>query len=221
MQVGWTVEVHPEVPNGKGKRPDFRVHIDTGVALYVEATLARKFSDDELAAERRKNQVLRAIDDMHSPNFLLDIDVEGSPRTNVPRKNLRHQIRKWLESLDVDEVEAQIKDGRARDEYRYEQDGWTVVFKAIPRKHPGGAPGGRAIGMRSLGVRAISIVDAVKSAAKSKASRYGDLDLPLVVAINIEEDFADVTQERDALFGQLAFWIPRDPSQGQSRSPSA
>ncbi|WP_150696765.1 hypothetical protein [Pandoraea terrae] len=90
LQTGWTVEVHPEVPNGKGKRPDFRVHTDTGDAFYVEATLARELSDQELAAERRKNEVLRAIDDIRSPNFLLEIDVHGSPRSNVPRRNLRH-----------------------------------------------------------------------------------------------------------------------------------
>jgi hypothetical protein len=217
LQTGWTVEIHPEVPNGNGKRPDFRVHTDRGDAFYVEATLARELSDAELAVERRKNEVLRAIDDMPSANFLLDIDVEGGPRSNVPRKNLRHQIRQWLESLDVNVVEQQIREERPREELRYEHDGWTIIFKAIPRKHPGGPPRGRTIGMRGFGVRSVNIVDGVKSTAKSKASRYGDLDLPLVVAISIEEGFADVTQERDALFGQLEFWIPRDPSFGERR----
>lgn len=218
LQIGWTIEVHPEVPGGNGKRPDFRVHTDTGDAFYVEATLAREFSDAELAAERRINEVLRAINDMPSPDFLLDIDVGGSPRTNVPRRNLRHQIRRWLESLDRNEVEAQIREGRPRDELRYEHDGWIVVFKAIPRKHRGNVSGGRTIGMRNLGVKAIDIIDAVKSAAKSKASRYGEINLPLVVAINIEGDFDDVTQERDALFGHLDFFrIPRGASQGEMR----
>lgn len=216
LQSGWTVEIHPEVPNGNGKRPDFRIHTDSGDAFYVEATLARELSDAELAADRRKNEVLRAIDDMPSANFLLDIDVEGSPRTNVPRKNLRHQIRRWLQSMDVNVVEQQIRDERPREELRYEHDGWTIIFKAIPRKHPG-RPSGRTIGMRGLGIRSVNIVDTVKASAKSKATRYGDIDLPLVVAINIEEGFADVTQERDALFGHLEFWIPRDASLGEHR----
>jgi len=213
LQIGWTIEVHPKVPGEIAKRPDFRVYTDTGDAFYVEATLARKFSDDELAAERRKKEVLRAINDMPSPYFLLDIDFYGSPRTSVPRKNLRHQIRKWLELLNIDQVEAQIQARLPREELRYEHDGWSMVFKAIPRKYQGDNRSHRTIAVQTLSVRAVNIVDAVKSAAKSKASRYGDLDLPLIVAINMEEEFADITQERDALFGDLQFWIPRDPSQ--------
>ncbi|MFL9996244.1 hypothetical protein PQR34_34625 [Paraburkholderia sediminicola] len=214
LRMGWTVDVHPEVPDGNGRRPDFRVHTGTAEAFYVEATLARQFSDAELAAERRKAEVLRAIDDMPCPDFVLDLDVEGSPRTNVPRKNLRHRIRRWIDSLDASAVEAQIREGHAREELRYEHDGWTILIRAIPRR-PGRASGGRTIGIRSLGIRSVNIAQAVKSAAKSKASRYGNLDLPLVVAINVEEEFADVTLERDALFGQLQFWIPRDGSHGQ------
>lgn len=214
LRMGWTVDVHPEVLKGNGKRPDFRVRTGSEEAFYVEATLARQFSDAELAAERRKAEVLRAIDDMPCPNFVLDLDIEGSPRTTVPRRNLRHRIRRWLASLDIDTVEAQIREGHTREELRYEHDGWTIIIRAIPRR-PGRAPGGRTIGIRSLGIRTVNILQAVKSAAKSKASRYGDLDLPLVVAINVEEEFADVTLERDALFGQLQFWIPRDGSSGE------
>lgn len=210
LQLGWTVHIHPEVPGGNGRRPDFRVCTQTGDAFYVEATLARSRSDAELAAERRKNEVLRAIDDMPSPHFLLDVDIDGSPRTTVPRRNLRHKLRHWLAGLDVNEVKAQFANGRVRDELRYEHDGWTIVFKPIPRRRTGDGTGGRSIGVRGLGIRTVSIVEAVKGAAKSKASRYGVLDLPLVVAINIQEDFVDTTQERDALFGELQFWLPRN-----------
>jgi hypothetical protein len=179
-------------------------------SFYVEATLARTQSDFDLAAERRKNEVLRAIDDVPSPDFLLEIDVQGSPRTTVPRRQLRHQLRRWIETLDVTQVRTQLEQNTPRDTFTYEHDGWSITFKPIPRRKRGDGKASRSIGVRGFGVRAVSIVDAVKQAAKSKASRYGELDLPLVVAINVLEEFADPTQERDALFGQLEYWIPRD-----------
>lgn len=210
LRLGWTAEVHPEVPGGNGRRPDFRVWTEAGDAFYVEATLARSHSDAEAAAERRKNEVMRAINDMHFPHFLLEVDVEGSPRTPVPRRQLRNQLRRWLETLDVEEVEAQLANGRPRDEMHYEHDGWAIRFRPLPRRKNNDGTDGRAIGVRGFAVRAISIVEAVKAAARTKATRYGALDLPIVVAINIQEEFADPTQERDALFGQLQLWMPRD-----------
>jgi hypothetical protein len=211
-RLGWAVEIHPVVPNGNGRHPDFRVETLEGEAFYVEATIARQFSAAELAAERRKNEVLRAIDDMQSPDFMVEVDVEGTPRTNVPRRNLRHRLRTWLATLDFDEVDSRLKSGQPRPMMTYEHDGWTIRFKGIARRQTGGKSR-RTIALFSPGVRSISIQDALRSAARSKATRYGELDLPLMVAINIEEEFDDMSQERDALFGTLQFWIPRDPAQ--------
>ncbi|NUY01435.1 hypothetical protein [Paraburkholderia youngii] len=119
----------------------------------------------------------------------------------MPQRNIKRQLRRWLDSLDRTEVEAQLLAGEPRQEMLYEHDGWTLRFRAIPRRWTTDGTSGRTIGVRGLGVRTVSIVDSVRHAAKSKASRYGEIDLPLVVAINVQEEFADVTQERDALFG--------------------
>ncbi|WP_241132652.1 hypothetical protein [Achromobacter insuavis] len=201
-RLGWTIEVHPDIPSGNGKRPDFRVRTDSGDAFYLEVTVAGAFSAAEFAAEQRKNEVLHAIDDLHSPHFLLDVQVEGNPPTPVPRRKLRHQLRKWLESLAPQEVEKQIRGERHWEEHQYEHDGWIIRFRAIPRAKPAEA-GRRTIGAWSTGVRTVNIVEAVKDAAKGKASRYGALDLPFVVAINVEEEFADSSQERDAFLGMF------------------
>ncbi|WP_143277725.1 hypothetical protein [Bordetella genomosp. 10] len=215
-RLRWTIDVHPDIPGGNSKRPDFRVRTDSGDAFYLEATIAGAFSAAELAAEQRKKEVLHAIDDLHSPHFLLNVQVEGNPPTPVPRRKLRRQLRKWLESLVPQDVEKQIRGERHWEEHQYEHDGWIIRFRAIPRAKPAEA-GRRTIGAWSLGVRTVNIVEAVKDAAKGKASRYGALDLPFVVAINVEEEFADSSQERDALFGDVQYWIPRDPEQGEVR----
>ncbi|AMP03757.1 hypothetical protein [Collimonas pratensis] len=214
VRLGWSVTVHPEILDGNGRLPDFLVCSTDGESFYVEAALARQYSQQELAAEKRKNQILKVIDNFPSPNFLLQIDPDGSPRSNVPGKKLRHALRTWLNKLDVNSVEAEYLAGKALPQMIFEHDGWHITFGAIPRRADRRDGGRRTIGILGFGVRSIDIRDSIKSVAKFKNGRYGELDFPLVVAINIEQHAVDVSQERDALFGQLQLWIARNEGVG-------
>jgi hypothetical protein len=51
---------------------------------------------------------------------------------------------------------------------------------------------------------------AIRDAVIGKATRYGDLDLPYVVAVNATSDFADEEDAVDALFGPLATIVPEE-----------
>ena len=208
LRQGWHVEIHPTLPNGRAKHPDFRVDTPSG-SFYLEATLASKFSADQQAAERRKNEVLRAIDDLHSPDFLLEIDPSGSPQSNVNKRKLKHQLRLWIDSLDPDDIERRYSNREAITPYTFSENGWSIRFRPIPRKTRGAKASRRTIGILGGGVRSVDALSSLRRAARRKAAKYGDLDLPLVVAVNLEEEHADVTQERDALFGTLQFWFDR------------
>ena len=50
---------------------------------------------------------------------------------------------------------------------------------------------------------------AIRDAVNGKATRYGDLDLPYVVAVNAMSDFANEEDAVDALFGPLATIVQR------------
>ncbi|HVL01850.1 MAG TPA: hypothetical protein VM553_18660, partial [Dongiaceae bacterium] len=77
--LGGKLEVHPMLENGSSKRPDFLVKMPKGEEFYLEAVLASEFSEAEMAAERRKNVVLSAIEKIDSPNFFIGITAEGNP----------------------------------------------------------------------------------------------------------------------------------------------
>ena len=209
LRQGWRVEIHPALSNGKASHPDFRVETPSG-SFYLEATLASQFSVEQEAAERRKNEVLRAIDDLPSPNFLLEIDPSGDPQSNVRKRQLRHELRQWLESLDPDEIERRYRDREEVPTHHFEEGGWSIRFKPIPRKNRGAKASRRTIGILGGGVRHVDVVSSLRRAAKRKAAKYGDLDLPLVVAVNLGENWGDATQEIDALFGTLQFWLDRN-----------
>lgn len=216
--LNWTVTVHPELPNGSPKRPDFLVHTPEGGAFYLEATLVRQFSEQEQAVERRKNEVIRAIDDIPSPDFLLDVYLSGSPRSTVPRRNLRRGLRRWIASLDYDIAFEQYRNRERLPEYDYEHDGWKIRFKPIPRGPERRGSGRRAIGAFGGGVRPVKVLPGIRDAAKSKGGRYGELDLPLIVAINVEDRQVDTSVERDALFGQLELVFDREDPNAEHRA---
>ena len=149
--------------------------------------------------------------DLPSPNFFPEIDSSGNPQGNVRKQQLRHELRQWLESLDPDEIERRYRDGEAVPTYQFEDGGWSLRFKPIPRKNRGAKASRRGtIGILGGGVRHVDVMSALRRAAKRKATKYGDLDLPLVVAVNLGENCRDVTLERDALFGTLQFWLDRN-----------
>ena len=60
---------------------------------------------------------------------------------------------------------------------------------------------------------------AIRDAVIGKATRYGDLDLPYVVAVNATSDYADEEDAVDALFGPLAT-IVRSTGAGYEHEPA-
>jgi hypothetical protein len=212
LRQGWRVEIHPALSNGKTKRPDFRVETPSG-SLYLEATFASKFSKDQQATERRKNQVLRAIDDLHLPNFCLGIYLSGNPQQEINKRKLKHDLQQWIKNLDLDDIERRYRKREEITPYHFSENGWSICFRPIPRKSCGRNALRRTIEILSEDIRTIDVRSTLHKAAKEKARKYGDLDLPLVIAVNLGEDHVDVTQERDALFGTTQYCFDMNTSE--------
>jgi len=104
--------------------------------------------------------------------------------------------------------------------WNWEDDAWTIGFWAFPKKV--GARG--RFGVRRVGLwdHPVVVVDArrgIVSALRSKATRYGELDLPFVVAVNTLHLAADTEDAAAALFGSLQLLF--NPATGQSREARA
>ena len=207
IQLGCEIEVHPELPNGSKKRPDFLVKTPDGEDFYLEATLASEFDTQQIGAERRKNIILQSISKLDSPNFFLGIKAESNPNTPPPSKALRKALSAWLASLDPDEVIGEItaKGYEFVPTLDWQHEGWKVEFEAIPIKPERRGKGQRVIGTLSGGVRWSNIWESIRDAIRSKGGRYGELDKPFVVAVNVQGHKLDRIDEMQALFGQEEF----------------
>jgi hypothetical protein len=204
LRLGCTVVWEPTIGD-RSTRPDFLVQTPDGQRFYLEATVVTGKSAEEAAAEARMNEVYDAINRLESPNFFIGVCVFGAPRSPVPAKRLRRFLAARLAELDPDEVNARFNardpDGLPR--WRFEHDGWIVDFFPIPKRDEArGRPGIRPLAMFYNANVTLDIVEHVRKAVESKASRYGQLDLPYLIAVNVREAFRE-KEFCNALFGDL------------------
>lgn len=204
LSLDFTVELHPTPTVAETTHPDYLVFRLGKKVFYVEATIAG-MSEEEAAAKARESVVYDALDRMKSPNFFISIGLRGYPSTPPPGARIRRFLERELVKLDPDEVATQYEAGGfdALPVWHFEHEGWRLNFRAIPKSPDArGKPGVRPVGMRFYEPRYIALHLAVRSSIVSKATRYGDLDLPFVVAVNVIDPDCDKTDIANGLFGQ-------------------
>lgn len=201
------VEVHPSI-EGTTRSPDFFVEPRKGDNVYIEATVATFQSKKEAAAEARLNQVYDVLSrHVDRTNFSISVNVEEAPSSQPPGKKIAHFLNHHLGGLDPDEVIKLYESGgyEALPSWPFRHEGWSVVFRPIPKKSQArGKPRGRALGMFSSGVKFMDHRTPLRDAIIDKASAYGDLGLPFVVAVNAMEVIDDIDM-MEALFGKEQF----------------
>lgn len=148
---------------------------------------------------------------IHSPHFFLWLEVEGTPATPPPAGRMASFLDACLAELDPDEI-ARLYEAGGFDvllRWRFEHAGWTIEFRPIPKKSEArGRPGVRPIGGQSTGAQWVKADHRIpiRDAITKKAGRYGEFDLPYVVAVNVLE-LADEIDVMEALFGKERFII--------------
>lgn len=192
------VEVEPRLPNGKA--PDFLVEAPDGNRFYLEATLASGRDNVAAGADRRMREALQGIDDVQSPDFFLHLHTRGTPSQPVARGRLRRAVQRFVDGLDYDVAVARAAAGLPpAPVWQHDEHGAHFMIQPVPKNIR--RPGSRATGSRMLPGGVIHPEVAIKSAVEGKAGRYGDIDLPLVIAVNALEEYARVDDAIDALFG--------------------
>ncbi len=101
LRLNYRVHCHPDVGHGR-RRPDFLAESGDG-SLVLEATVAAR-SDKEVAASRREAQVYDAINQVHSPDFFLYVDVKEAGKSPPSAARLRPRLEAWLKALDYDAI---------------------------------------------------------------------------------------------------------------------
>lgn len=201
LQRGFNVvEIEPEMVNGRA--PDFLVEAPDRRRFYLEATTAWGELGGDAGADRRRRDAMQAIDNVASPDFFLGLHTRGTPITPVPIGRLRRAVQRFVDGLDYDAVVADIENNRQAPIYQEDLNGLHILIEPIPKNLRG--TGGRAVGTRMLPGGVVRSHEAIADAVRRKASRYGDLDLPYIVAVNSIDTFANRDSAIDALFGTEA-----------------
>ncbi|MBL7074300.1 hypothetical protein ISS37_03560 [candidate division KSB1 bacterium] len=203
-QSGFCVKVHPNIEDQK-THPDFSVLKGGKPQFYLEATLSSS-SETKKSATARENRVYDVINKMDSPNFFIGIRVRGTPATPPPGNKIRRFLEAKLAKLDPDEIAKRFKvDGfKAIPSWTWKHDSWQITFHPIPKLASArGKPGVLPIGMLTQGPYLDAPYIGLRESIKNKATKYGNLNLPYVVAINVINDFGtDDIDINKALFGK-------------------
>lgn len=203
LRLGFSLTLHPQLSNGSKKRPDFLVTTSNGERLYIEAVCVAADDGRDIAAEARKAIALQALNDAYHADFLVAVASVGEPTTQPSGKRLAAEVICWLNTLDADRVKAESGDTyETLPEYLWQHEDWKLRLHAIPVKPEARGLKRRLIGVRSDGAGFIDGWTPIRDAIINKTGRYGNLDLPLVIAVNVDTFDLDPIDESQALFGQ-------------------
>lgn len=209
-RAGYEVEIHPHVPNSS-KRPDFKMTLGHSV-FYLEATSVGR-DPAAISQHRRLEDVHQVLADLRLENFRVWLSTHSVGSEPLATRRLRTRLTGWVQSLDPDAVSATAASApgfRSLPVMWWKEGDWRLEFRAVPL-----APTARGVPLSALAAsgpgRATSVdnVSGIRRVLATKVSRYGDLDAPLVIAVqsNTEHPTEDYEFDR-ALYGLS----PRRPS---------
>lgn len=215
LRLGFSLEPHPKLKNGSEKRPDFLVNAPNGEEFYLEAVLAaeKKEGDDD-AAEAMKNTTLDALHKGGHHFFFVDIRSQGAPTTQPSGRKLRADILRWLNTLNVDDIQILFATQPSElPRLQWQHEDWRLTIKPLPISAERRGRATTMMGIYGAGAGWVNAWEPLKGALKEKGGRYGKLDLPLIVAVNVESFGLNPIDELQALFGQEKIVISANTSQ--------
>lgn len=193
LRQGFSCKVHPEI-EGCDTHPEFLVSYKE-LNFYVEATVPDLPQDDAIN-QRLCDGLIDKLNETPS-EYYLDVDFEGLLRNRPPLK----EIRDWLKNKPSVGSSFELKQDKAK-----------IVITITPYKKETGSDASVAtIGYGcSWGSPGATML---RKAIHKKATRYGKLERPYVIAINVKETIREIDVV-NVLFGDL--YVKFDRKTGKS-----
>jgi hypothetical protein len=129
----------------------------------------------------------------------------STPSSNAIRAFLEDKLSKLSPDAVVERYEREGWKGIPEFHYSDEKD-WLIIFRPIPVKpEKRRVSGRRPIGLLSVGGATwVKPAEALKTAIRKKATYYGTLDIPYIIAVNaVAEYLPDNEDLIDALIGEV------------------
>ncbi|MDI9239454.1 hypothetical protein QLQ15_11120 [Lysobacter sp. LF1] len=217
---GYELEPHPTLPNGSSARPDFLVTTPDGSKFYLEAINPSETNED-MSGDKLTEQTLDVLSTHAHRNFLVGVKTRGHPKTQPSRKKFLQCVLRWLDGLDPDAVDKDVKEHGFGDQptmtWRHEE--LEIEVSAIPIRPERRGKSERLLGIHSGGAGWISPKTPVRDAIRFKGTKYGRLDQPFVIAVNHDGYGLRRDDEVEALFGDevIVFQVNAPNDDGQLR----
>lgn len=211
QMTGCGLEVHPALP-GINKTPDFSVREPSLLEFVLEATVVREQASLNVGAQKRRNRILDTLNQISAPDFLLHVEERGIPITDPKNSEIRLPIEQWLSSLQYDPVRTEV-DRNGLDSaptYTLTFPGYEMHISAVPiAPEHRGLPRHGAMASCFRGVFTVKTADQLRNAINDKATRYGKIGKPFIVAVNVLHTGATHETVFEALFGKQVFSLPQ------------
>ena len=203
---GFVLEPHPILPNTT-KRPDFLV-CGHGLEFYLEAKESTGQSKKDSVIEKTKNQLFDQIDKIKSPNFYFIIEELVLKGTNQPNGN---KVIKYIESklpeYDYDKLAEIFQQSGLNNLETIEYEDYelklliSLNLKSPMQRDKGGS---RTICEISPEVYYDYTDSYIKSSIEKKATRYGVLDKPYLICVNLSGEKGNSSDSiMNAVFGNF------------------
>jgi hypothetical protein len=210
---GFEIEIEPD---WNQRRPDFLLTAPTGQKILLEAT--GSYPESQFGgAKQLEETILDYLDDnLDSPDFFIGIQNIQSTTNPPNRKQMLHFFQQQLEELDYNQQVESMEKSKGlhhSPSFTWEQKEWSITFSVTPKMDARGKTGIRPIGYTFLGISIVDTAANIKSRINEKYNRYGELEIPFLLALNVIDPFFDKESFLDAIFGQETLIISRDTNE--------
>lgn len=202
-KLGFHVQVHPDLDNESGKHPDFLVTAPNGEKFYLELVTSIENNDTHINRLKEKLKKLQVPDS----GYILNNDIIGRIQSSKTIDEIIKRVKTWLTKEDKSYITTP---------FLYEEQNFTLTISAIYSS---------SIVTSSQIITDLALDDKMLKSLESKASRYGQLDYPYVIAISLRPsdfslDFSKIINKNSinlierALFGKPCFTNPERYEKG-------
>ncbi len=208
-QLGFQIEVHPDLPNTSA-HPDFRITGPNG-SFLLEAAAVFSGVMGEARHGEREEWILAALEEIVDPNFSVAVSFSTAGMARPKRREITAPVKAWLNRLDPDSINPEIE----RREFAFRD--WRIELTPLPVSPSSrGKSSHRLVGITSGHAGATNDIKKLESTLERKRRKYGKPDEPLVFALLLPSATMDDEDIEQALLGREAWrFDPENPEDGE------
>lgn len=161
---------------------------------------------------------------LYSPDYFLMVTINKEGASPPSRTAIKRDVHEWLKTLNYHQVRNDYDSSRGLQEnqrkraservfkFGENEDEWVFTFTPIPKNDMRGKGNIKSIGVWSPKVRWEAFTKNLRTRLEKKAGYYGDLTLPLVIAVSGNDGWGDMQDLEDVLCGMIEQMEPSGSS---------